>query len=139
MKKLALIVLVAGLVAGGAAGAGAAAAEKDEGLMGWLKALQRRIETLTPQRSVQLSTGVAGIRGAKDDEQAKLYWKGKDEAAPVTADELEMFGAAVERALKGENAEAAKDLEAFLARYPDSPLTADAKKTLELMKKGSAQ
>ena len=134
MRSLWMVLLAAHLVAGAGFAQDRTDADKGEGLMGWLKSLQRKIESLAPQRSLQLSTGVAGIRGAKDDEQAKLYWKGKDTADPVTVDELSAFGAAVDLALTGKQAEAAKELEKFIAQYPDSPLIADARKTLEMVK-----
>jgi TolA-binding protein len=108
--------------------------EKNEGFVEWLKALQRKIETITAKKSMPLSTGVAGIRGAKDDEKAKLYWKGKKGDEGVTEEELTKFKSAVDLAAKGEQAAAAKELEEFITRFPDSPLLPDAKKTLEMVK-----
>src|SRR5512141_129731 len=110
------------------------AAGKDEGVMNWLKSLQRKIETLAPKKTMSMGTGVAGIRGAKEDEKARLYWKGKKGEEAVTDEELIKFKSAIDLAQSGETAAAAHELEAFLARFPASPLVPDVKKTLAMMK-----
>jgi TolA-binding protein len=113
--------------------------EKNEGFMEWLKALQRKIETITAKKSMPLSTGVAGIRGAKDDEKAKLYWKGKKGDEAVTEEELAEFRSAVDLAAKGETAAAVRELDEFITRFPNSPLAQDAKKTLDMVKGGEKE
>ncbi len=109
-------------------------AVKNDGLMGWLKALQRKVEQLSSKRTIPVSTNVAGIRGAKEDEKAKLYWKGKKGDESVTDEELTAFKSAVDLAASGDNPSAAKALEQFIAKFPDSPFLPDAKKTLDMVK-----
>jgi TolA-binding protein len=89
---------------------------------------------MTAKKSIPMSTGVAGIRGAKEDEKAKLYWKGKKGGEGVTEEELTEFKSAVDLAAAGQKDAAVKELEEFIAQFPDSPLVSDAKKTLEMVK-----
>ncbi len=108
--------------------------DKNEGFMEWLKALQRKIEAIAPRKSMNASTGVAGVRGAKDDEKAKLYWKGRKGEESVTEEELAKFKSAVDLAAAGNRDAAVKEIDGFITRFPDSPLIPDAKKTQEMMK-----
>jgi TolA-binding protein len=134
MKKLFAFMVMLLFVAGTVLAQEQKPVNKNEGFMEWLKALQRKIETITAKKTMPLSTGVAGIRGAKDDEKARLYWKGKKGDEGVTEEELAEFKSAVELAAKGEQTAATKELEEFITRFPDSPLTPDARKTLEMVK-----
>ncbi len=140
MKKMPIVVVSALFLSVALAGAAEEkAAEKSEGFMSWIKTLQRKIEAMAPKKTMPMGTGVAGIRGAKEDEKAKLYWKGKKAEDAVTEEELIAFKSAVDLAAQGKQDEAIKGLENFLARYPGSPLTEDAKKTLEMVKTGGKQ
>jgi TolA-binding protein len=100
----------------------------------WLKGLQQKIAQLAPKKSVPVSTGVAGVRGAKEDSQVKLYWKGKKGEEAVTEEELAEFKEGINSAEKGDRANAVRKLEEFMKLYPDSALVPDAKKTLDLVK-----
>jgi TolA-binding protein len=100
----------------------------------WLKGLQKKLEQIVPRESVPLSTGVAGVRGAREDSQPKLYWKGKKDDEAVTEEELTKFKSAVDAAEKGDRSGAIKELEEFMKQHPDSALIPDAKKTLDLVK-----
>lgn len=140
MKKLfTLIVAVLFFAAGAVLAQEQKPGEKSEGFMAWLKALQRKIEAMAPKKSIVLSTGVAGTRGAKEDEKAKLYWKGKQGETAVTEEEFIEFQSAVDLALKGEQAASGRELEEFITRFPDSPFIPDAKKTLEMVKAEAAE
>lgn len=140
MKKLFAIMTAVLLFAAGAALAQEQKpVDKNEGFSEWLKALQRKIETMTAKKSIPMSTGVAGIRGAKEDEKAKLYWKGKKGGEGVTEEELTEFKSAVDLAAARQRDAAVRELEEFIARFPDSPLVSDAKKTLEMVKAGGKQ
>ena len=109
--------------------------KKESGLSSWLKELQKKIDVLAPRKSLSVSTGVAGVRGAKDDSgRSKLYWKGKKGDEPVTEEELHEFKEGLEFAAKGDTAMATRELEEFMKQYPDSPLIPDAKKSLDLVK-----
>ena len=100
----------------------------------WLKGLQQKIAQLAPRKSVPMSTGVAGVRGTKEDSQAKLYWKGKKDEETVTEEELTAFKEGVDLAAKGDRAGATRELEEFAKQFPDSSLIPDAKKTLDMVK-----
>ncbi len=100
----------------------------------WLKAIQHKIAQLVPKKTVQTSTSVAGVRGAKQDSQARLYWKGKSGDEPVTENELADFKKGIDLAEKGDSAGAATALQEFMKQHPDSALIPDAKKTLDLVK-----
>ena len=108
--------------------------QKSSALSDWLKAIQKKIEKILPRKEIATSTGVAGVRGAKQDSQVKLYWKGRKGETAVTEEELGKFKSSVELAGKGDRAGAAKGLEEFMKQYPDSALIPDAKKTLDLVK-----
>ena len=125
------VALVLGLSLAAAAGA---QEKKESGFSEWLKAIQRKIDQIVPKKSIPMSTGVAGVRGAKEDAQVKLYWKGKKGDEAVTEDELKEFKEGVAFAEKGDKAGAIKEFEEFLKQLPDSPLVPDAKKALDLAK-----
>jgi hypothetical protein len=108
--------------------------QKGLSLADWLKMVQKKIESIVPKKIQPLSTGVAGVRGARDDASIKLYWKGKESDEPVTEEEMTGFKAAISLAARGERAAAVTGLETFLTRYPDSALIPDAKRTLDLLK-----
>ncbi len=133
-RKAMALVLTMGLCA-----AVALAQEQEQGKKGpsiseWLKSLQRKVEQIVPKKATPMSTGVAGTRGAKEDSQAKLYWKGKKGDEAVTEEELAKFKAGLDLAEKGDRAGSIKELEDFMGRYPDSALIPDAKKTMEMVK-----
>ncbi len=100
----------------------------------WLKSIQHKIAQLVPKKSIQTSTSVAGVRGARESSQARLYWKGKGGEEPVTEDELAEFRKGIDLAAKGDAAGAVAELQEFMKQHPDSALIPDAKKTLDLVK-----
>jgi TolA-binding protein len=109
--------------------------KKESGLSSWFKDLQKKIDVIAPRKSLSVSTGVAGVRGAKDDSsRGKLYWKGKKGEEPVTEEELKEFKEGISFAEKGDSASAIKELEEFMKQYPDSAFIPDAKKSLDLLK-----
>jgi hypothetical protein len=133
MKKVFLIMMIVSLCSGVAM-----AQEQDKksgsGIAEWLKGLQNKIARLVPKKTVPMSTGVAGVRGAKEDAQVKLYWKGKKGDEAVTAEEMTKFKTGVDLAEKGDKEGSLKQLEEFMKQYPDSALIPDAKKTVDLVK-----
>jgi len=104
------------------------------GIVEWLKSLQNKIAQIVPKKTVAMSTGVAGVRGAKEDAAAKLYWKGKKCEETVTEEEMEKFKSCVALAEKGDADGALRQLDDFMKQYPDSALIPDAKKTYDLVK-----
>ncbi len=131
MKKFSLILLVLALSCTAAL---AQEQEKKSGIAEWLKSLQKKISQIVPKKTVPVSTGVAGVRGAKEDSQVKLYWKGKKGEEAVSEEEMAKFRAGVDLAEKGDKDGSQKQLEEFMKQYPDSALIPDAKKTLDLVK-----
>lgn len=132
LKKMYAFVLIVSLGLCGAAWA-EAPQKQETGFSEWLKGLQRKIDQMVPKKAVPMSTGVAGVRGAKEDSQVRLYWKGKKGPEAVAEEELTEFKEGIEFAAKGDSARAVHELEEFLKQYPDSPLVPDVKKTLDMV------
>jgi TolA-binding protein len=109
-------------------------AKKQSSFSEWLKSMQLKVSQLVPKRSVPMSTSVAGVRGAKEDTHAKLYWKGKKGDEAVNEDELAEFKEGLDRAAKGDTPGAMHEFDEFLKMYPDSALVPDVKKALDLAK-----
>lgn len=101
---------------------------------GFWSALKSKLEKITPTRKSTATTAVGGVRGAKNDEAADIYWKGKNKRAEVGEDELDKFNLAVECGLKGENKLAQKHFEEFLQDYPNSSLRPEGLKAVERLK-----
>ena len=108
--------------------------KKESAFASWLQNLQKKIERVTPKKDLSLSTSVAGVRGAKQDDKAKIYWKGKEGDEPVSEAELTDFKGAMELFEKGDADGAIKSLETFMKQNPDSALIPDVKKTLDMAK-----
>jgi len=129
-KKLIGFIMIAGLCCTTAL----AQEQKGSALSEWLKGMQKKISKIVPKKAPPQSTGVAGVRGAKEDSSVKLYWKGKKGDEQVTEEEMGSFKEGIESAATGDRAGAIKGLEEFMKKYPDSALIPDAKKTLDLVK-----
>ncbi len=122
------------LVIAGAASAQEKMEQQESGLASWLRNMQKKLDIVNPRKTPPVTTGVAGVRGSKEEGKTKLYWKGKKGEEQVSEEELAEFKAALELAGNGESAAAARGLERFLQQYPDSALVPDAKRTLDLVK-----
>lgn len=132
-RKISILVLIVGICCSTVF---AEEQEKKQGsaISEWIKGLQQKIAQIVPKKTVVLTNSVAGVRGAKEDSQTKLYWKGKKGDEAVTEEELTEFKTAIETASGGDRASAAKEIQQFMAKFPDSALIPDAKKTLDLVK-----
>jgi TolA-binding protein len=131
IKKFIGIIFIIALCAGAAP----AQEKKESGISSWFKELQKKIDIISPRKNLSVSTGVAGVRGAKDESgKNKLYWKGKESEAPVTEAELTEFKEGLAYAEAGKNAEAVHEFEEFLMQHPDCALVPDAKKSLDMLK-----
>lgn len=133
-KKIFALVLIFGLCSLTAAAQETQGKKESSGLSDWLRGIQKKIEQIIPKKSLPVTTGVAGVRGAKEDSQVKLYWKGKKGDESVTEGELAKFKTGVDLATKGDKQASVKELEDFMKQYPDSPLIPDVKKTMEMVK-----
>jgi TolA-binding protein len=132
-KKIFALVLIFGLCSLTAV-AQETQEKKSTGLSDWLRGIQKKIEQIIPKKSLPMTTGVAGVRGAKEDAQVKLYWKGKKGDESVTEGELAKFKTGIDLAEKGDKQASIKELEDFMKQYPDSPLIPDVKKTMDMVK-----
>jgi TolA-binding protein len=111
------------------------AEQKESGYSSWFKDLQKKIDVIAPRKSLSVSTGVAGVRGAKDESgKAKMYWKGKKGDEPVTEEELKEFKEGLDYAEAGKKDEAIHEFDEFLKQHPDSALVPDAKKSLDMLR-----
>ena len=133
MKKIFSLVLMLSLCST-AAMAQEQAKKAGPSISEWLRGLQNKIAQIIPKKTVPMSNSVAGVRGAKEGVQAKLYWKGKKSDEAVTEEEMEKFKSGVALAEKGENESSLKQLDDFMKQYPDSALIPDAKKTFDMVK-----
>ena len=115
------------------------ASKKDSGFSEWLKSMQQKVNQLVPKKSVSMSNGVAGVRGAKEDTHSKLYWKGKKSEAAVSERELLEFKDGLESAQNGDTPGAISAFDEFLKTYPDSALVPDVKKALDMAKRQQSE
>jgi len=133
MKKIFSLVLMLSLCCT-AAMAQEQAKKTGPGISEWLRGLQNKIAQIIPKKTIPMTTSVAGVRGAKEGVQAKLYWKGKKGDEAVTEEEVEKFRSGLALAEKGDHEGSLKQLDDFMKQYPDSALIPDAKKTFDLVK-----
>ena len=123
------------LLSAGMAAAQAKMEQQESGLSSWLKSMQRKLDIVNPRKTMPVTTGVAGVRGAKEDNgKGKLYWKGKQGEEQVTEAELMELKEGLAFAEAGDMDKAVHELEEFMQQYPDSALIPDVKKTLDLVK-----
>lgn len=94
--------------------------------------VKAKLKGLEMSGSGQKTTSVAGIRGAEQKDDDKLYWSGKEK---VSQAELESFKVAFAETEKGDKIAARKAFEGFVRSYPDSPLAKDAVDMIEELKK----
>lgn len=88
--------------------------------------LRNKLEGISPQKKGTTTTAVGGVRGAKDNSGASLYWKGEEKPLTVGEEELASFNDASLAAMNGEDAAALAGFQKFLASYPESVLKGDA-------------
>lgn len=93
--------------------------------------LQKKLEKLIPSKKANTTTVVGGVRGAKNDDAADIYWKGKEKTVEMNEEEIQKFNLAVESKLKGDNELALKQFEEFLVQYPHSNLRVEGLQATE--------
>ncbi|HHL40153.1 MAG TPA: hypothetical protein ENJ37_06575 [Deltaproteobacteria bacterium] len=123
LRKGMIAILAAAVVALGGTGPVEAG-----GLMSWLKSMIARFDSHSRGKS-RHSTSVAGVKGAPETVDDDLYWKG-----PLSDTEINAFMEAISYIENGDNETAARKLETFVNDYPDSPLAADAREGLRLLR-----
>jgi hypothetical protein len=101
--------------------------------MSFWEKVRARIEKVTPQKKLAVTTAVGGVRGAKSDGGNDLYWKGEAVSPVVSEQELEKFKEALTMAEVGDFGEARTLFEKFVIEYKDSILKEDALMALQGM------
>mgnify|MGYP001073393743 CR=1 FL=1 len=128
MKKRAMIVCT--LLLAATVAHGEEAAKKDAF---WEK-LASKLEKLAPVKKSATTTAVGGVRGAKSDDSADIYWKGKEKPVEMAEEELQTFNRAVSCRMKGESEQALRQFEEFLAAYPQSAFRVEGVQAVEKLK-----
>ena len=131
MKKLIAILMLVGIAFGAQT---LYAAEGGNSTLSFWEKLRKKIEMLAPQKKVNATTAVGGVRGAQvsaDD----TYWKG-EKAKAIDPDELVAFKKAMSLAESGEMKEAQTAFTEFVKKSPESPLRKDADLALAQLKSG---
>lgn len=95
--------------------------------LGFWEKLRMKIEQLTPQKKLNTTTAVGGVRGAQV-EANDIYWKG--EAKAIDQTELAAFQKAMSLADAGKKDEAKSAFADFAKAYPNSPLRKDAEQAV---------
>jgi TolA-binding protein len=102
----------------------------------WLQDMKGMIEKIVPQKATpQGTTAVSGVRSDDKTSEDVIYWRGKKEN--ISEEELADFRSALVLAEQGKKEEAVRKFEDFLEHYPGSPLSKDAKITVEKLKSSS--
>ncbi|QBK05188.1 hypothetical protein DW355_10830 [Hylemonella gracilis] len=105
------------------------------GMSGFMEKLRMKVEQLTPQKQVNVSTAVGGVRGAAVA-ASDVYWKGEAKPQAIDAAELEVFQKGVALVESEQKAQALAVFTEFAKTYPESLLKADAE---EIMRHLTAQ
>ena len=108
------------------------AAEKNGGTKTFWESLRARIEAMTPQKKLGLTTATGGVRGAPVS-TSDMYWKNEATGETVPAEELEEFKKAMKLAESSDKAQAHAAFAEFIKKHPGSPLRKDADQALALL------
>ncbi|MGZ3158691.1 MAG: hypothetical protein ACXU7D_08375 [Burkholderiaceae bacterium] len=130
MKKIVALLLLAGFAAFSQP---ILAADKAERPLTFWEKLRKKINMFTPQKKLEATTAVGGVRGAQT-EANDVYWKGEANQL-INADELAAFKKAEDLADSGEMKQAQAAFAEFVKAHPDSPLRKDADQALALLQK----
>ncbi len=131
MKKILALILV--IVSVGVSPAIYAADNNSGTLTVWEK-LRKKVETFTPQKKINATNAVGGVRGAQAD-ASDIYWKGEATHEMIDADEMTAFKKAMNLGEAGEMHQAQAAFADFIRNYPDSPLRKDADQALAILVK----
>jgi TolA-binding protein len=124
MKKLSFVLLALSLAV-----TTLHAADKNGVQLGFWEMLRMKIEQLTPQKKLNTTTAVGGVRGAAV-EVADVYWKGETKPQFIDADELSAFQKAMSLVEGGQKDQAQTAFADFSKTYPNSPLRKEADQAL---------
>ena len=101
----------------------------------WEK-LRSKVESLTPQKKLGVTTATGGVRGAAVATE-DMYWKNDASAQTIGSDELDAFAKAMKLADSEDTAQAQAAFSEFINKYPESLLRKDADQALALLKNAS--
>ncbi len=96
--------------------------------------IRSKIERVTPKKKLVVTTAVGGVRGARSESGADLYWKG-EKVQPDMTEEMTQFENALFTAENGEIMQALVQFETFELQYPESVLKDDASQAIMELKK----
>jgi len=108
------------------------AGDKDNNKSSFWDSLRDKIESLTPQKKLGVTTATGGVRGAPAATE-DMYWKNDASAQIVSPDELEAFTKAMKLADSDDKAPAQTAFSEFIKKYPASSLRKDADQALVLL------
>jgi TolA-binding protein len=141
MKKIGIAALIlAGMsvlsqpaLAADKVSASAKADSKAEHPLTFWEKLRKKINMFTPQKKLEATTAVGGVRGAQT-EVSDVYWKGEANQL-INGDELAAFKKAADLAETGDTKQAQAAFADFVKTHPDSPLRKDADQALAMLQK----
>ena len=113
------------------------AGEKTENKSSFWEKLRSKVESMTPQRTLGVTTATGGVRGAAastDD----MYWKNDASAQNIGSDELEVFAKAMKLAESDDKDQAQAAFSEFIKKYPESSLRKDADQALVMLQNTSS-
>lgn len=99
------------------------------GMSGFMEKLRMKVEQLTPQKQVNVSTAVGGVRGSAVA-ASDVYWKGEAKPQAIDAAELEAFQKGVALVESDQKVQARAVFAEFAKTYPESILKADAEEIM---------
>ncbi|MBU0483128.1 MAG: hypothetical protein KKB30_01270 [Proteobacteria bacterium] len=119
MKRIIVVALTVLLMASSVALAEENSGEEKKDSL-W-EMIRNKIEQVTPNKKLVVTTAVGGVRGARSEAGTDLYWRGED-LQIKNEQEMAKFESALQAAEKGETAQALSFFEGFKAEYPESDL-----------------
>jgi TolA-binding protein len=136
MKKIIALLLAIGFTAivqpVFAADKASASAKADRQLTFW-EMLRKKINMFTPQKRLEATTAVGGVRGAQT-EVNDVYWKGEANQL-INAEELAAFKKAEDFAEAGDMKQAQAAFAEFVKLHPDSSLRKEADQALAMLQR----
>lgn len=113
------------------------AGEKDDKSLSFWDRLRGKIESLTPQKQLGVTTATGGVRGAFIAFE-DMYWKNDASGQTIGSDELEVFARAMKLTDSDDKAQAQTAFAEFIKQYPQSILRKDADQALAQLQNASA-
>ena len=100
----------------------------------FLQTIRVKLERFTPNRALDATTAVSGVRG-REVHADDIYWKGASSPTEISQIQLQRFNQALSQLEAGSIVQATEGMRDFLRDYPASPLATDASAALALMQK----